>query len=505
MRKQSYLMVLLFLAFASWTSAQQSSLVGTWVGKVQGYGVEMKLTLNADGSADYEGVMGKWRVQGAKLLLTQEGETVGYNFTLQGSQLTLSGGDLVAPMVMTRAGGGGRMDRGAAGSVAGSPAEESEKEAAPPVQPPPRSQAVRAASRPAAAQRGLSEAEVAKLIEGSVPNSRIIELVEERGIAFPLNSASVARLTSKGATNALIGALQQAEDRERGEVAAASPRQNSAQRPSAGPRSPATPSPSAPARGSRYRHDKWGVSFVTPPGWKVGERQGLLLMGSDTEAGLIIIRLARRTTLQQLVHDYGEGMQEEGLQLTPTVQAREFPAGQNQAVAGELAGTAQDGARIHARAVAVASPFGDAAVVLGMTTEEKYAGLRPRVESIASSLQFSQPQAPPVLEAIAGQYYYISSSSYGSSERYIDMCSDGRFSSRSGTYSTGAAGTAYGEGGASAQWTAEGDGAQGVIVVTNPDGSTERYPYQRSGSDLTVSNRTFARYGDGSCTKTSVY
>jgi hypothetical protein len=98
MRKHSYLLVLLFLAFASWTAAQQPSLVGTWVGKVQGYGVEMKLVLNADGSADYEGVMGKWRVQGSKLLLTQEGETVGYNFTLQGSQMTLSGGDLMAPM-----------------------------------------------------------------------------------------------------------------------------------------------------------------------------------------------------------------------------------------------------------------------------------------------------------------------------------------------------------------------------------------------------------------------
>ncbi len=501
MRKHSYLLVLLFLAFASWTSAQQPALVGTWVGKVQGYGVEMKLVLNADGSADYEGVMGKWRVQGGKLLLTQEGETVGYNFTLQGSQLTLSGGDLMAPMVMTRAGGGGRMDRAAAPSVAPPPAEESA-----PVQPSPAlGQTARPASRPAVAKRALSEAEVTKLLEGSVPSRRIIELVEERGIAFPLNSATVSRLKVKGATNALIGALQQAEDRGSGEVAAANPPQGLAQRPSAGSRSPVAASPATPTRGSRYRHDNWGISFVTPPGWKVGERQGLLLMGSDTEAGLIIIRLARRTNLQQLVQDYSQGMQEEGLQLIPTVEAQEFPAGQNRAVAGELAGTAQDGARIRARAVAVASPFGDAAVVLGMTTQEKYAGLKPRVESIASSFQFSQPQAPPVLEAIAGQYYYISSSSYGSSERYIDMCSNGRFSSRSGTYSSGAAGTAYGEGGQSAQWTAEGGGNQGVIVVTYPNGNTERFPYQRSGSDLTVNGRTFARYGDGSCTKTAVY
>ena len=352
MRKHSYLLVLLFLAFASWTAAQQPSLVGTWVGKVQGYGVEMKLVLNADGSADYDGVMGKWRVQGNKLLLTQEGETVGYNFTLQGSQLTLSGGDLMAPMVMTRAGGGGRMDRAAAPSVAPPPAEESA-----PVQPSPAlGQTARPASRPAVVKRALSEAEVTKLLEGSVPSRRIIELVEERGIAFALNSATVSRLKAKGATNALIGALQQAADRGGGEVAAANARQASAQQPSAGSRSPSAAGPAAPTRGSRYCHDNWGISFVTPPGWKVGERQGLLLMGSDTEAGLIIIRLARRTGLQQLVQDYSQGMQEEGLQLMPTMQAQDFPAGQNRAVAGELAGTAKDGAQIRAPAVAVASP-----------------------------------------------------------------------------------------------------------------------------------------------------
>ncbi|MBZ5514514.1 MAG: hypothetical protein LAN62_06675 [Acidobacteriia bacterium] len=263
---------------------------------------------------------------------------------------------------------------------------------------------------------------------------------------------------------------------------------------------------SSGARGSRFNHDKWGVSFTVPPGWKVGERQGLLLMGSDTEAGLILIRLARRTSLEQLAQDYGEGMQEQGLQLTPTMEAREFPAGRNRAVAGELAGTAQDGAQIRARAVAVASPFGDAAVVLGMTTEEKYSGLKPRVESIASSFQFTQPQAPPVLEAIAGQWYYFSSSSFGSSERYLNLCSDGRFSENSSIYSSGSAGTAYGEGGGgTAQWTADGNENQGTITVTYPNGETSQFQYQRSGGGLYVGDRKYARYGDGSCTKTSPF
>jgi hypothetical protein len=61
----------LFLVAASWALGQQTSaLVGTWAGKAQGYGIEMKLVLNADGTADFEGVAGRWRTQGTKLLLT---------------------------------------------------------------------------------------------------------------------------------------------------------------------------------------------------------------------------------------------------------------------------------------------------------------------------------------------------------------------------------------------------------------------------------------------------
>jgi hypothetical protein len=492
---------MLFLTFGSWASAMQSSqLAGTWVGKVQGYGVEMRFVLNVDGSADFEGVAGTWRAQGNRLMLTQEGETVAYSFTLQGSRLTLSGGDLMAPMVMTRAGGG---DTGRAPVPAAPGPEESYDTTTPPGQDSVTdAQPMPSAPRSGGSRRGLSEQEVAKLLEGGVSSRRIVELVEERGVAFAVNSASVTRLKAKGATNALVGALQQAADRSGADASGGPSRTKPLTGQTSGGRAAGG---TVSSRGQRFNHEKWGISFVTPAGWKVGERQGLLLMGSDTEAGLIVIRLARKTTLEQLIQDYDEGMQEDGLQLRPTMQAQKFPAGQNRAVAGELSGVAQDGARIRARTVAVASPFGDAAVVLGMTTEEKYAGLRPRVETIASSFQFSPPQAPPVLEAIAGQWFYISSSSFGSSERYLNLCSDGRYSERSDIYSSGSAGTAYGEGGNTAQWAADGDESQGTVTVTYPNGETSQFQYRRDAGGLNVGGRKYARYGDGSCTKTSVY
>jgi hypothetical protein len=497
----------LLLVAAGWALGQQTSgLVGTWIGKVQGFEVEMKLVLNADGSADYEGKPGTWRTQGNRLLLSQEGETTAYEFRLQGSQLTLSGGDLMAPLALTRAGSAPRAARGAAPSIQepeqsvegpAPPTPESAEsgEAAPPAR----------AARPAGGKRALAESEVVELLEAGVPPRRLVDLVEERGITFTLTPAVAARLKAKGATEQLLAALRSAGGAQRGvqPSAAAAP---SAPRPTTA-RAASARGPSGAAPGRRFNYEKWGLSFRIPGDWKVGERSGALLLGSDTEAGLMIIRFLRRTNLQALAEGYQEGMQEEGLQLAPTTQLENFTAGGNQGLAGEMAGMAQDGARIRARAVGVPSPFGDAAVIFGLTTEEKYAGLKPRVDALASTFSFAEPPAGAGAgpEFLAGQYYYISTSSYGSTERYIDMCSDGRFSSRTGTYSTGDAGTGYGEGGQSAQWTAEGDENQGAIIVTNPNGETERYEYRRSGSDLIVNGRTFARYGDGSCTKTSVY
>lgn len=484
-----------FVAVASVVLAQQSSgLVGTWTGKVEGYEIEMRMVLKADGTADYEGALGRWRVQGNKLLLTQEGETVAYNFTLRGSQLSLSGGDLMAPLVLTRARGAAR---GPGGGGFAPPAEEPQEGAQTRAALPHHAQT---SAAPAPSKRALDESELGRLLEAGVSSQRLIDLVNEMGVGFSLTPALTSKLKAKGATNELIAAVRRAGEAQAHGAAAKA----SGDRPFGRASDPSVASDGN--GGSRQDYEPWGLSFVVPPGWKVGERPGLLLMGSDTEAGLIVLRLVRRRTLEQLVRDYGEGIEEEGLRLMPTMQAQDFPAGRNPAVAGELAGTSQDGARIRARTVSVASPFGDAAVVLGMTTEEKYAGLKPRVESIARSFAFRQPKAPPVLEAIAGQWFYISTSSFGSSERYLNLCSDGRFSESSNIYSSGSAGTAYGErGGGTARWSAEGNANQGTVTVTYPNGSTSQFQYRRGGGGLYVGGRKYVRYGDGSCTKTSVY
>ncbi|HUU14600.1 MAG TPA: hypothetical protein VM182_12985, partial [Terriglobia bacterium] len=350
--------------------------------------------------------------------------------------------------------------------------------------------------------RGLTEAEVFQLLEGGVPSRRVAELVGERGAAFSLTPALASRLKASGAGDDLFAALRNTGGAAliRGPAAAANPLARGS---SAGKTPGAAPASSAGGR--RYNHEPWGVSFVVPQAWKVVDRKQVLLLASDTEPGLMIVRFMRRTNIQSMAEGYQEGLQEEGLQLMPTAQLQEFSAGSSRGLAGELAGVAQDGARIRARVIGIPTPFGDGALVVGLTTEEKYAGLKPRVDALGASLSFTQPQAPPVLEFLAGQYFYISSSSFGSSERYINLCSDGRYSESQNIYSSGDAGTAYGEGGGSARWTAEGNETQGMVSVTYPNGKTSQFGYSRSRGDLIVGGRKYARYGDGSCTKTSVY
>ncbi len=478
-------LTLLLLAGTAVAAAQQSSaLIGTWSATFQGFPIEM--VLNADGSGSFTGDGIQWRVQGNKLVLTSEDGADAYNYRLQGAQLILSGGDIVSPLTFTRHGGK------APGAERATQEGTAPEEEAPPEEParatapPPESRTTAGAQQPAGRMRGLSEVEITKLLEGGVPSKRLINLVTERGISFTVTSALASRLKARGATPELIAAL-----RKGGET-----------RPSATPTAKAaTP---AAAAGRRYTHDRWGLSFAPPPGWKVGERSGNLILGSDTEAGMMVVRFVRKTSLESLREGYREGLEEQGLQLMPAAQLESFSAGSAGGLAGEMTGNSSDGYRIRARVIAVLSPYGNAPVVLGLTTEEKYPQLKPRVEALARSMTFTEPQAAPVNEAVAGQYLYFYSSSVGGSysrQELLNLCSDGNFNRGGEIYSSGSGGTAAGQSGSGGQWSAEGDDSQGTLILTFNNGETRQVAYQKSGVDIVLDGKKYARYGDGSCTQ----
>jgi len=80
-------------------------LAGTWVNTAFGY--TMTLLLLDNGSGDFDGEAITYKASDNNLAISFATETVTYRFTLSGNQLSLSGGDLDAPISFQKAGSAG--------------------------------------------------------------------------------------------------------------------------------------------------------------------------------------------------------------------------------------------------------------------------------------------------------------------------------------------------------------------------------------------------------------
>ena len=48
-------------------------------------------------------------------------------------------------------------------------------------------------------------------------------------------------------------------------------------------------------KGTPFEKESWGVRLTVPGGWRAGENDGLLLIGGESEAGLIVVRFVPQT------------------------------------------------------------------------------------------------------------------------------------------------------------------------------------------------------------------
>jgi hypothetical protein len=87
---------------------QQGGIIGIWQNSQFGY--QMTLILNADGNGEFDGESIRFTTQANKLSITQSGVTMVYTYALQGSTLTLSGGDLEETIAFTKAGSGAKTE-----------------------------------------------------------------------------------------------------------------------------------------------------------------------------------------------------------------------------------------------------------------------------------------------------------------------------------------------------------------------------------------------------------
>lgn len=256
-----------------------------------------------------------------------------------------------------------------------------------------------------------------------------------------------------------------------------------------------------------WKKEAWGLELRVPAAWRSAEQNGVLLLGSDTEAGLIVVRHLPKTTKAELSAGYQAGVRESGVALEPSGEPTERKAPGGTALSGELSGSAADGSALKAQSIAVLSRFGGAAVVFGLTDEAHFEGIRPRVVAIAESIRFSEPKRAKGAEVLSGrfEYVYVSKTGSYSREAKITLCADGRFSKGGELAGSGAAGAAVTAHNNQGTWSAEGDGESGQLTLVYGNGATETLPYRVSrdprdqsafGPALSIGDTKYQRTGD---------
>jgi hypothetical protein len=274
----------------------------------------------------------------------------------------------------------------------------------------------------------------------------------------------------------------------------------------------AAPQPSAtalPERGARTTVTKegWGVTFAMPGGWKSGEKDGLVVAGSDTEAGLIVVRYLPKVTREEMLAGYQAGINEGGFVARPISAAVSLPAKGGTALAGVLEGMGADGNVVKVRSVGVMSQFGGAVVVTGFTTRPMYATLEARTDAIAQSVSF---RAPPRNASLAGnyEYVYVSKSGSYSRESRITLCQSGRFTKSGEMAGSGSAGSAVTSRQNGGTWQATGDGFNGIITLTWGNGAVSTLNYRVSqdpkdrsgyGPGVQIGDTLYQKTGPGGC------
>ncbi|MEW6433023.1 MAG: hypothetical protein AB1730_16085 [Myxococcota bacterium] len=245
------------------------------------------------------------------------------------------------------------------------------------------------------------------------------------------------------------------------------------------PSGKAQPAPNvAAATGGTFKSPE-GWSVRAPANWKFGEKAGRVLFGSDTEAGLIVAWFTAGGTYQQMQEVAAQGINEDGFVLSPTgaAQAVQTPAGKGLGV--DLQGAGQDGQPLVARAVGVAGPQGTVAV-LGLTTPQQIAQLRPKVDAMAKSVAFFKPTTPAGVQFLRGSLCSYSGGAAASWTRRVNFdgrghCSSGSEMAFGGQFTDqGGNNTGFYVGAAGNQYAANAGGTytvSGNTVTVNLDGN----------------------------------
>jgi hypothetical protein len=300
--------------------------------------------------------------------------------------------------------------------------------------------------------------------------------------------------------------------------------------PKAQPPKPVAPAPVAPAPaappstqgGANPVSDpEMGISFSAPAGWNGQKQGGAIYLTSTNYKGFIVITRHAYKSLQEMANEASQGIVDESTKTRLMPVSKFQPFGKNGMVA-EFSGTAQ-GQKARTFAIGLISPQGGGVTIMAATEEASYSSdYSDCVLAIAGSLSFlpggasGGPSMPgpqddgggemDLMKYFAGEWYAYSSGSTISggagTERTMTLCPDGLFRDSSEFSASGG-----GWGAANAQsgwgrWIIQGDKAQGVIMVTYPNGQSKRITYRvisKQEQTMSFDGVTYAFAGVAKC------
>lgn len=182
------------------------------------------------------------------------------------------------------------------------------------------------------------------------------------------------------------------------------------------------------ADGAELRSDAEGWSARAPAKWKFKTDGVKVLFGSDTEAGMIIASFRQGATVQEMQQAATQGFSDSGLMLTPAGPPQELDVKGAKAIAVDMQTTAQDGTALKVRAAGVIGGGQGGVAILGLTTPEKFATLRARVDQLAKSVAFFAPKLPPGTNLLRGSLCSYSGGSVASFTTRYNFDGRGRVS-----------------------------------------------------------------------------
>jgi hypothetical protein len=206
-----------------------------------------------------------------------------------------------------------------------------------------------------------------------------------------------------------------------------------------------------------------------------------LLLGSQTVPGLIAIWPHQAASIQELQQLMLQGLNEESVSLSLSGNLQNMGQG---ILSGEYSGIL-DGTQVKARCLGTSSPYGGGAIILAVTTPDKYGEQQQSAAmAIANSMRYFKPQVSDVMNHFVGCWTTTTTNT----QTWMTLRPDGTFSDQYESSYSGNFSNQYGDDlgnwgahnqqNAAGRWTVNGTREQGTITLIYQNGEQTVVQYR---------------------------